>query len=116
MKHLIPAIISSLIILAFGIDALISDGNYGAIVLFFILYGWAIIPFSYALSFFFKVPGSAMMSSFFMHLVSGSIISIVIYVFFLFDSTRDIAKYIVWVFRPIPSFSFAFGILRTGSK
>lgn len=57
-----------------------------------------------------------MISSFFLHLVCGSIISIVIYVFFLIDSTRDAAKYIVWVFRPIPSFSFAFGILRTCSK
>lgn len=103
-------------VLAFGIDALINDGNFAAIVLFFFLYGWAIIPFSYLLSFRFKAPGSSMTSTFFMHLMSGSIISIVVYVFFLFDTTRNAAKYMAWIFRPIPSFSFAYGILRTSSK
>ncbi|CAD8082367.1 unnamed protein product [Paramecium sonneborni] len=116
VKHLIPAIVSALMILAFDIDALILDGNYGAIFLFFILYGWAIIPFSYALSFFFKVPGSSLLSSFFIHLVFGSILSIVIYIFFLIDSTKDAANYLVWVFRPVPSFSFALGLLRTSQK
>ncbi|CAD8078613.1 unnamed protein product [Paramecium primaurelia] len=116
VKHLIPAIVSALMVLAFDIDALILDGNYGAVFLFFILYGWAIIPFSYVLSFFFKVPGNSLLSSFFIHLVFGSIISIVIYVFFLIESTRDAASYLVWIFRPIPSFSFALGLLRTSLK
>jgi ATP-binding cassette subfamily A (ABC1) protein 3 len=116
IKHLIPAVICGLLVLAFGIDALIDDGNYGAVFLFFILYGWAIIPFSYACSFFFRVPGSSMMATFFIHLVFGSIISIVIYIFFLIDSTREYASNAVWVFRPIPSFSFSMGLLRTSLK
>jgi ATP-binding cassette subfamily A (ABC1) protein 3 len=102
--------------LAFGIEALTEDGNYGAVFLFFILYGWAIIPFSYACSFFFRVPGSSLMATFFTHLIFGSIISIVIYVFFLIESTRDAADILVWIFRPIPSFSFSLGLLKTSLK
>lgn len=103
-------------VLAFGIDALIEEGNYGAVFLFFILYGWAIIPFSYVTSFLFKVPGSSMLATFFIHLVFGSILSVVVYIFFLFDSLKDAANIMAWIFRPIPSFSFAMGLLKTSHK
>ena len=53
-KHIIPSIFCCLMILAFDMTSMIDDGNYGVMWLLFILYGWAIIPFSYAFSFLFK--------------------------------------------------------------
>jgi ATP-binding cassette subfamily A (ABC1) protein 3 len=53
-KHLIPAIFCSLMVLAFDITAMQGGDNYSSIWLLFFLYGWAIIPFSYAFSFLFK--------------------------------------------------------------
>ena len=53
-KHIIPSIFCCLMILAFDISIMIDDGNYGVMWILFFLYGWAIIPFSYAFSFLFK--------------------------------------------------------------
>jgi ATP-binding cassette subfamily A (ABC1) protein 3 len=57
-----------------------------------------------------------MLLSFFLHLVVGSIISLVIYILRLISSTRDIAKILQWILRIIPSFSFAYGIVNSCSK
>jgi ATP-binding cassette subfamily A (ABC1) protein 3 len=53
-KHIIPAVFCCLMIEAFNITTMIYDNCYGASWLLFFLYGWAIIPFSYAFSFLFK--------------------------------------------------------------
>lgn len=53
-KHIIPSIICCLLILAFDVTTLIEGENYGLMWLLFFLYGWAIIPFCYLMSFLFK--------------------------------------------------------------
>ena len=57
-----------------------------------------------------------MLINFFFNLFTGSIVSIVIYILRLIDSTRSAAKGIACVLRLIPSFSFAYGILGASSK
>lgn len=57
-----------------------------------------------------------MLLSFFLHLLIGSIVSLIIYILRLIKSTRDVAVILAWIFRIIPSFSFAFGILNACSK
>lgn len=115
-KHVIPAVVCCLLILAFDISALIEGENYGFSWLIFFLYGWSIIPFCYLFSFVFKQQGNAMLLSFFLHLLIGSIVSLIIYILRLIKSTRDVAVILAWIFRVIPSFSFAFGILNACSK
>ena len=87
-KYLPPAIFCVLMIQAFQIDAMINYDNYGAMWIFFLLYGWAIIPFTYLWSFLFKSPGNAMLVTFFINLLFGSIFSIVVYVLGLINSTK----------------------------
>jgi len=80
--------------------------------LLFFLYGWAIIPFCYAFSFLFKFEGNAMLLSFFLHLIFGSIVSVVFFILRLIESTRSGSKIAAWFIRLIPSFCFADGILN----
>ncbi|CAD8078681.1 unnamed protein product [Paramecium primaurelia] len=115
-KHIIPSVVCCLLILAFDITAMIEEENYGFSWLIFFLYGWSMIPFCYLFSFLFRQQGNAMLLSFFLHLVVGSIISLVVYILRLIKSTRDIAKILQWIFRFIPSFSFAYGIVNSCSK
>ncbi|CAK63379.1 unnamed protein product (macronuclear) [Paramecium tetraurelia] len=115
-KHVIPAVVCCLLILAFDIAALRQGENYGFSWLIFFLYGWAIIPFCYFFSFAFKQQGNAMLLNFFIHLLVGSIVSLIIYILRLIESTRDVATVLQWIFRLIPSFSFAYGILNACSK
>lgn len=115
VKHIVPAIFCSLMVLAFKIDSM-NGANYGATWLLFFLYGWAVIPFSYALGFFFKQQGNALLINFFLHLVFGAIISIIFWVLRLIESTRDASKSVAWILRIIPSFSFAFGIINMSNQ
>lgn len=57
-----------------------------------------------------------MLVNFFIHLMTGSIISLVIFVLRLIKTTRSIAKSLHWILRFIPSFSFAYGIVNACSK
>jgi ATP-binding cassette subfamily A (ABC1) protein 3 len=62
-KHIIPAVFCALMILAFNVSSMLEDNNYGAMWLFFFLYGWAIIPFCYAFSFLFRQQGTPILST-----------------------------------------------------
>lgn len=57
-----------------------------------------------------------MLLNFFLHLVTGSIISLVIYILRLIPSTRSGTKIAHWFLRLIPSFSFAYGIVNACSR
>lgn len=96
-KHIIPSIFCCLLILAFDMTSMIDDGNYGIMWLLFFLYGWAVIPFSYAFSFLFKQQGNALLLSFFLHLLIGSIVSVVMFILRLIQSTRDGAKVLLLI-------------------
>jgi ATP-binding cassette subfamily A (ABC1) protein 3 len=76
-------------ILAFNIETFLEDDCYGAIVLLFFLYGWAIIPFSYLFGFVFKSYGNAQIVNFFLHFILGAIASLVIFILRLIESTES---------------------------
>jgi ATP-binding cassette subfamily A (ABC1) protein 3 len=59
-KHLMPAVFSILMMLAFNITVFTDESRtFGAVSLLFLLYGWSIIPFSYLFGFLFKSYGNA---------------------------------------------------------
>ena len=51
-----------------------------------------------------------------MHLLSGSLLTLILWVLRIIESTREYAKIIHWFFRIIPSFSFGYGILNMANK
>lgn len=57
-----------------------------------------------------------MLLSFFLHLIMGAIVSIVIYILRLIPSTRSGAKTAAWFIRLFPSFCFSYGILNLTNK
>ena len=63
--YLIPAIISAFMAKAFNVASLSKGTNWGALWCIYILYGWAIISFTYVSSFLFKDYGNAQLIMFF---------------------------------------------------
>ena len=60
VKHLVPAVFSILMTLAFGIETFTEDGEaFAALSLLFLLYGWGIINFTYLTGWLFKSYGNA---------------------------------------------------------
>ena len=51
-----------------------------------------------------------------MHLIFGALISLIVWILRIIESTRTAAKIIVWFLRLIPSFSFATGILNISNR
>jgi len=112
IKYLIPAVISALMALALDASALIDGDKYGALWLTFIFYGFSIIPFVYLTAFLFRNYGTAQIASFFFNFCTGFILSLLISLLRLFDSTRTVGDVLQWFFRPLPCFAMTYGFLN----
>ena len=57
-----------------------------------------------------------MLTIFFLNIGLGSIVPFVFYILRIIESTRKIAKSLMWIMRFFPSFSFGFGLLNVTSR
>jgi ATP-binding cassette subfamily A (ABC1) protein 3 len=117
LKHSIPAIVCSLMILAFQVD-IYNDENddYGAMWVLIILGGVCEVPFSYALSFLFKSHSTAQIATLLMSFVTGAIFPSSIYVMHIFKESRKAGVALSWLLRIFPNFCFGWGVLNIGAK
>ncbi|CAG9326092.1 unnamed protein product [Blepharisma stoltei] len=116
VKHLVPAIVSALMVLAFGVEILTDPSdNYGAVWILMLLYGISIAPFTYFTSFFFKNYPTAQIMTILFNVVAGGIFPAVILILYIFDTTREIGRVLRWIFRLFPAFSFGNGLMDIGS-
>lgn len=116
VKYLIPAIWGAVMCKAFSITSMIEDDNWGVTWLLFILYGFAVIPFTYLSSFLFNDYGAGQLASFFFNMIVGCIINIVMWVLRIIPSSRNFAKQFHFFLRICPSFSFGYGILNISNR
>jgi ATP-binding cassette subfamily A (ABC1) protein 3 len=114
-RNLIPSLWSIAMIQAFGVSSMIDGGAYGAACAIFFLFGWSIGPFCYLFSFLFNFEGNAMLVTFFVNVVLGTIIPMVMYILRIIPSTRSIAQVLMWIMRIFPSYSFGYGLLNVTS-
>jgi ATP-binding cassette subfamily A (ABC1) protein 3 len=117
VKHMVTAVISSLIILAFNIDIYTDDNNdYGAMWVLIILAGISQATFAYALSFLFKNHSTAQVFTLIFSIVCGSLFPSAVFVMFAFDNSRDAGKVLAWILKVFPNFCFGWGVINVGSK
>ncbi|KAL4430213.1 hypothetical protein ABPG74_014772 [Tetrahymena malaccensis] len=116
VKHLIPASLCILMVVAYNIKTFTESSNFGAICSLFILYGWAIIPFTYLINFIFEKQGSAQVFTFFINFLLGSVSPVIIMVLRLMSSTKSLALKLQWIFRLFPSFCFGYGIVNMANR
>ena len=116
IKHIIPTVVCSLIILAFQIDVYTgTSDSYGGMWVLIILTGICSAPFSYFFSFFFKKYSTAQMVMLIFSFVTGSIFPSAVFALYLFDSTRDVGKAFGWILKIFPNFCFGWGVLLIGA-
>ena len=116
LKHLIPAIATSLIIGFFQIEIYTANNdNYGAMWMLIVLVGISSAPFSYFLSFFFDNHSKAQTAMLITSIATGSIFPCAVFALYFFDSTRGIARILSWVLRIFPNFCFGWGTMRIGT-
>ncbi|KAL4490757.1 hypothetical protein ABPG72_021811 [Tetrahymena utriculariae] len=116
IKHIIPAVFSILMILAYDISSFTESSCFGAISFMMFLYGWSIIPFSYFTGFVFGDYGNAQVSAFFINFLFGGIMPMIVFILRIIDSTKSVGKVLGWILRIVPSFSFGYGIMNIGNR
>ena len=105
IKCLIPTVLAIIFLPAFNITL-----PYGWLLI--LLYGFSIIPFTYATSFIFNAENLAQIATLMLHFLLGVVLSQVFIIFKLFDSTRQVGIVLGWIFRCVPSFALSYGILN----
>ncbi|EAR87981.2 ABC transporter family protein (macronuclear) [Tetrahymena thermophila SB210] len=116
IKHIIPSIFSIMLILAFQVQSLTQNQGGAAMSILIILYGWAVIPFTYYLSFQFENTDSSQVQTFFFSFSSGSLLPMIALILQIISSTRNAGKLISLILRVIfPTFCFGEAVTKIGS-
>jgi ATP-binding cassette subfamily A (ABC1) protein 3 len=119
VKFLIPGITTPLLINAFDVKSLSEPSEvFGSIWVLFLLFGLAICPHTYSVSFMFKSYSAAQFFVYLSNLILGVIGSLSIWVLIIVsDLTRDIAKIIVYPLRILsPLFCLSHGLMTVGNR
>ena len=82
----------------------------------FLLYPFAVIPFTYVTSFFFASENIAQTVTIFLHFVFAGIGAIVAIILRLIDSTYAAGDVLVWIFKIIPSYCLTDSIMYSSTK
>lgn len=109
IKYLFFAILCPLILLWMDTDLLIEDGNIEYITIFVFTWGFAVLPFSYFISFKFKTQASCNVTLFLFTFITGFVLPLMAYIFGRvggsFETAGDIITYIFRYLTP----TFCFG-------
>lgn len=92
------------ILLIWGFD---SYADY--LVVFYILYGFSMVSFTYLLSFLFKMESTAQNFVILINFFFGALGGTIILILRILEDTVSIGKALAFLFRLIPSFSFSYG-------
>ena len=112
VKYLIPALVSYALFFAFDVTFFIQGDRAGMSILLFILYGIAMVGYTYVTSFMFRKPSSGQVFIFLLCFFTSFVLVIIMFSLKLIIDTRDAAQNVLdYIFRLIPSFSFPYAFL-----
>lgn len=118
----VSAIIIALCVLL-EVHSFVDDGALNALILLFLLFGLANIPFTYILCYLFKDSGNAQTGIYFFNFAASGLAPMVISIFRMISNYRDdvvpsgtVARKLSWLLRIIPGFSFGDGLVNLGNR
>ncbi|KAG1690889.1 hypothetical protein DVH05_027491 [Phytophthora capsici] len=116
--YMFPCVSALILINVFEISALTgqdcdscTSATFPAVILLFLLFGLAICPFTYCLSFLFKEHASAQTYTIVFNFVIGVILMITSFILDMVDSTSDVNSVLKFLWRFSPLFSLGNGLL-----
>eukprot|EP00937_MAST-01D_sp_MAST-1D-sp2_P000217 g217.t1 len=112
INYLLPFASALILIKAFGFQELIDGGALGAVASLLIMFGFAMIPWTYALTFCFSKHTSAQIFVVILAILSGVILMIAAFVMSLIDSTKDTNSQLLFLYYWFPPFSLGWGLYQ----
>ncbi|KAH9488682.1 ATP-binding cassette sub- A member 3 [Bulinus truncatus] len=109
INYIIPSLLLVIVFLAYSKTAYIGDGRWGLVILNLVIYGWAVLPFMYAIQFAFQAPPSGVVVVIMLNIFSGIITTTTVFILqFPSLGTDNIATVLDWVFIVIfPNYNMA---------
>jgi ATP-binding cassette, subfamily A (ABC1), member 3 len=99
LSYLVPALLCLGLIYAFHIPAYTAGASAGAAAALLLLYGPAVAPFTYAVSFAFSSHSAAQNAVLLLNFLTGLALMVTSFVLSLLDNTRMINAKLKWVYR-----------------
>ncbi|POM60255.1 ABC Superfamily, partial [Phytophthora palmivora] len=120
LLYLIPCIAAILMIKGFGIDSLTGSSacnsctseTFPSVIVLFILFGLAICPFTYCLSYLFKEHASSQTYTIMINFIIGVVLMVVAFILDVIESTEDVNAVLVFFWRLSPLFNLGYGLLN----
>ncbi|XP_071106304.1 phospholipid-transporting ATPase ABCA3-like [Haliotis cracherodii] len=111
-NYLVPCILLIISFAAFQIDAYIVDFHWAGILLLFVMYGWAMLPFMYLMSFIFSVPASAYVWISMFNILSGVATVLTVGILAIPQlELEDTSRILEWIFMSVlPNFCLGQGL------
>ena len=119
VKYQIPGIIIPLLIKGFDLKSLTEPTEvYNAVWALFALFGFAIIPYTYTVSFLFKSYSIAQFFVFLLNLIIGALGALALWFLLLIsDLTREVQDILVYPLRiASPIFCLSFGLIKVSNR
>ncbi|ETL98845.1 hypothetical protein L917_04165 [Phytophthora nicotianae] len=120
LLYLIPCAAAIIMIKGFNIDSMTGSSacnsctseTFPAVIVLFILFGLAICPFTYCLSYLFKEHASSQTYTIMINFIIGVVLMVVAFILDVIESTEDINAVLVFFWRLSPLFNLGYGLLN----
>ncbi|KAG1703615.1 hypothetical protein DVH05_007559 [Phytophthora capsici] len=119
MMYVVPCVAGIVLIKLFDISALTGNSDctsctsetFPAVMLLFVLFGFAICPFTYCLSFLFKEHAASQTFTMKINFLFGVVLMIVSYILDVIESTKSVNTVLKFIWRLSPLFDLGNGLL-----
>jgi len=120
LMYLIPCIAGIILIKGFDISSMTGSSDcqtctsetFPAVIIIFIVFGFAICPFTYCLSYLFKEHASSQTYTIMINFVIGVVLMVVSFILDVIDSTKSTNAVLVFFWRLSPLFNLGYGLLN----
>ncbi|GMF13566.1 unnamed protein product [Phytophthora lilii] len=119
VMYIFPCVCALILIYGFKVSAMTgqdcdscTSATFPAVILLFILFGLAISPFTYCLSFLFKEHAAAQTYTIMINFVVGVVLMIVSFIMSVIGSTADADSVLVFIWRLSPLYNLGTGLLQ----
>ncbi|GFO27722.1 ATP-binding cassette sub-family a member [Plakobranchus ocellatus] len=109
INYIFPSMLLLVVFAAYSKSAYLDDGRFALVILVLALYGWAVLPFMYALQFAFNSPPTGVVMVIVLNIFSGLVTTTAVLILKLPGlGTEDIGDTLDWIFMSLfPNYNMA---------
>ncbi|RUS76071.1 hypothetical protein EGW08_016175 [Elysia chlorotica] len=109
INYIFPSMLLLVVFAAYSKSAYLDDGRFMLVILVLAIYGWAVLPFMYALQFAFNSPPTGVVMVIVMNIFSGLITTTAVFILKIPAlKTEDIGNTLDWIFMAVfPNYNMA---------